>query len=91
MEFWQRVKKLLKSQKLTQDQLCKSCNISLATFVSWIHNERLPDLTSAIKIAKALNTSVEFLVFGNAPTFLKDKSKEKAIELAQEIIKTLSL
>ncbi|WP_294429135.1 helix-turn-helix transcriptional regulator [uncultured Treponema sp.] len=89
MEFWQRVKELLKSQKLTQDKLCKSCDISLATFVSWIHNERLPDLTSAIKIAEALNTSVEFLVSGNTPTFPKDESKEKAAALAQEIINLL--
>ena len=89
MEFWQRVKELLKSQKLTQDKLCKSCDISLATFVSWIHNERLPDLTSAVKIAEALNTSVEFLVSGNPPTFPKDESKEKAAALAQKIINLL--
>lgn len=64
MEFWQRLKGLLKSQKITQAKLCESCEISLATFVSWIHNERLPDLISAVKIAQCLNTSVEYLVTG---------------------------
>ena len=67
MEFWRRVKELLKSQKTTQEKLCKSCDISLSTFVSWIHNERLPDLTSALMIAKALGTTVEYLVAGEEP------------------------
>lgn len=73
MEFWKRVKELSKSQKLTQEKLCKSCGISLATFSSWIHNERLPDLMSAILIADTLNTSVEFLATGME----QDKSAEE--------------
>lgn len=86
MEYWQRTKSLIKSQNLTQEKLCKLCNISLATFVSWIHNERLPDLESAVKIASALNTSVEFLVTGNetdsAAKELKDL-KEKLFLLSR--------
>ena len=86
MEYWQRTKSLIKSQNLTQEKLCKLCNISLATFVSWIHNERLPDLESAVKIASALNTSVEFLVTGNetdsATKELKDL-KEKLFLLSR--------
>ena len=89
MEFWRKVKELIKSQKLTQEKICKTCDISLATFVSWIHNERLPDLISAIKIAESLNTSVEYLVSGKTPKQPKDLSKEQAIELAQKIIDTL--
>ena len=73
MEFWQRVKELIKSQKLTQEKICSSCDISLSTFVSWIHNERLPDLISALKIAKALNTSVEYLVTGKDSNIYKEK------------------
>ena len=73
MEFWQRVKEFIKSQKLTQERLCKSCDISLATFVSWIHNDRLPDLDSAIKIAKFLNTSAEYLVTGKDDNIYKQK------------------
>ena len=72
MDFWQRVKEIIKTQKLTQEKLCKSCDISLATFVSWIHNDRLPDLTSAIKIAEILNTSVEFLVNGKESEMKND-------------------
>jgi len=71
MDFWIRIKDLIKTNKLTQEKLCKICNISLATFVSWIHNERLPDLESAIKIAKTLNVTVEFLVTGIEPEITK--------------------
>ncbi len=88
MEFWKRVKELLKSQKLTQEKLCKSCDISLATFSSWIHNERLPDLMSATRIADVLETSVEFLVTGQESDLAKKKTgelKKKIIEFVRKL------
>lgn len=85
MEFWIRLKALMKSQKITQEKLCKTCDISLATFVSWIHNNRLPDLLSAIKIAQTLGTTVEFLVTGKefSDSFfesLKDNMKKEMVD-----------
>jgi transcriptional regulator with XRE-family HTH domain len=64
MEFWIRTKSLLRNRKITQENFCKECDISLATFVSWMHNNRAPDVYSAYKIAHALGTSVEYLVTG---------------------------
>lgn len=71
MEFWKNVKTLIKTKKTTQEKLCKCCEISLATFVSWIHNERIPDALSAYKIATELDTTVEFLVTGIKPELNK--------------------
>lgn len=81
MDYWKRVKTLIKSKNLTQEKICKTCGISLATFVSWIHNERLPDLLSAVKIASVLNTSVEFLVTGKEP----DKAAEELEQLKAKL------
>lgn len=64
MIFWENVKLLIKNKNLTQEKLCNNCNISLKTFVSWIHNERLPDVEQATRIAHELGTTVEYLVSG---------------------------
>ena len=87
--FVEHLKEELLSQDLTQKELAEKTNISVNTIRGWFSKDLIPDVFTAVKIAKTLNTSVEFLVTGNAPTFPKDESKEKAVELAQEIIKTL--
>ena len=89
MEYWCRLKELLKSQKITQEKLCKSCGISIATFVSWIHNERLPDLNSAVKIAAFLNTSVEYLVTGEDrnPLAAENAALKEKIQKVLEVLK----
>lgn len=87
--FLEHLKEELLSQDLTQKELAEKTNISVNTIRGWFSKDLIPDVFTAVKIAKTLNTSVEFLVTGNAPTFPKDESKEKAVELAQEIIKTL--
>ena len=62
--FWSNVKPLIKTCGLTQSKLAETCNIPFGTFQGWIAKSVLPDVVSAFKIAKALNTSVEYLVTG---------------------------
>lgn len=88
MEFWNNVKTLIKERETTQEKLCKCCGISLATFVSWIHNSRFPDAEQAVKIASALGTTVEYLVTGeyNEPYLLK---YESLADTLKKIVKEL--
>lgn len=65
MDFWQKTNELIKNKKITQKILCNDCGISLATFASWIHNNRLPDLESAFSIAKYFNVSLDYLLIGD--------------------------
>jgi transcriptional regulator with XRE-family HTH domain len=69
--FWQNVKILLKNNDLTQKKLAEICNISFGTLQGWIAKLIVPDVFSALKIAKALNTTVEFLVTGIEPEITK--------------------
>ena len=69
--FWQNVKILLKNNNLTQKKLAEICNISFGTLQGWIAKSIVPDVFSALKIAKALNTTVEFLVTGIEPEITK--------------------
>lgn len=88
-EFWKRTNELIKLQSKTQRGLAIECGFTERRIETLSSNNRSPDVIEAVKIAEALNTSVEFLVSGNPPTFPKDESKEKAAALAQEIINLL--
>lgn len=90
MDFYERVKNLVKDNtELTLRAFIESLGINYDSYNGQKRYNNLPRADEAVKIAEALNTSVEFLVSGNPPTFPKDESKEKAAALAQEIINLL--
>lgn len=90
MDFYERVKNLVKDNtELTLRAFIESLDINYDSYNGQKRYNNLPRADEAVKIAEALNTSVEFLVSGNTPTFPKDESKEKAAALAQEIINLL--
>lgn len=66
LDFWLRVKDKLDFQDSTQRDLAQNINESYNTLQSWINRDRLPNAEQAVKIAEALNTSVEFLVTGKS-------------------------
>ena len=69
--FWNNVKEELDYKDMSQKELSASTDISYNTLQSWITKDRLPDAQDAVKIARALNVSVERLVTGQ-----EDISKE---------------
>lgn len=90
MDFYERVKNLVKDNtELTLRAFIESLGINYDSYNGQKRYNNLPRADEAVKIAEALNTSVEFLVSGNTPTFPKDESKEKAAAFAQEIINLL--
>ena len=90
MDFYERVKNLVKDNtELTLRAFIESLGINYDSYNGQKRYSNLPRADEAVKIAEALNTSVEFLVSGNAPTFPQDESKEKEAALAQEIINLL--
>lgn len=64
MEFWNTVKTELSYQGLTQKDLASKAELNYRTLQNWIARNIQPDIFSAIKIAKALNVSAEYLLFG---------------------------
>lgn len=65
--FWQNVNNLIKLKNITQESICDETRISLNTLRGWVSKNVLPRADEAYKIAKALNTSVEYLVSGRDP------------------------
>lgn len=64
LQFWQNVKEELEYNLITQKDLAATIGISYNTLQSWITKDRLPDAEQALKIAKELNTNVEYRVTG---------------------------
>ena len=84
LQFWQKVKEELEYNLITQKELAEKIGISYNTLQSWITKDRLPDAEQALKIAKQLNTSIEYLVTG------KNEEKNGIKQNLQEIIPKLN-
>ena len=65
LDFWQRVKYLLKDNNINQQDIADTLNMRADSFSKWIQKDRLPDAEETYKIAEALGVSVEYLVTGN--------------------------
>ena len=85
-DFWRRVKDLIKSQNTTQEWVANSANVSFSNLKQQIFHNRIPVADEAVRIAKALNTSVEYLVTGEQ---VKQDNSE-SIELLKKVIEKLS-
>ena len=88
IDFWIRTNALIKQQNKTQSSLSLECGFTERRINSLSASNRSPNVDEAVKIAEALNTTVEYLVTGKN-TLPKDETKIKAAGLAQEIIDIL--
>jgi len=84
LQFWQNVKEELDYNLITQKELASAIGISYNTLQSWITKDRLPDAEQALKIAKALKTSIEYLVTG------KNESQNGIKQNLQDMIPKLN-
>jgi transcriptional regulator with XRE-family HTH domain len=74
--FWERVKKLIKAHKTSQEQLSFYLGISLSTLKCWIQHNRIPDAYTACDMAEALGVSVEYLVKGTDGKAMEMREKD---------------
>ena len=68
MDFWLRVKEKIRQENTTQEWVANECGINVSTFRGWITKKVMPDVESALAIAVALNTNIEYLVLGYSIT-----------------------
>ena len=84
--FWNNVKTLLDIRNLTQKELSALSDINLGTLKNQICRNVIPDAVEAVKIAKALNTTVEFLVTGTEENQAEKELTELKAKLADLIM-----
>lgn len=87
LAFWNNVKEELEYNMMSQKELAAKTDISYNTIQSWITKDRLPDAADAVKISKALNRSVEYLVTGSE---LPEKSSNDSINSILHDLRHLS-
>jgi transcriptional regulator with XRE-family HTH domain len=63
--FWERVNKTIKTRGQKQEWLAEQTGIRYSTLKGWIAKHVLPRVDDAVKIACALEVSVEYLVEGS--------------------------
>lgn len=102
--FWNNVKAELEYNGMSQKELAAKTEISYNTFQSWMTKNRFPDAQSAVKIAKILDVSVEYLVTGLETESQNQRQSEMGellheiyslsaedLRLAKSLVKKLSL
>ena len=79
--FLENLKNELTKNQITQKELAEKINISVNTVRGWFSKDLTPDVYTALKIAKALNTTVEYLVTGKD----SDTYRQKYEKLVSDI------
>lgn len=64
MNFWERVVTLLESKDIARKELANHAGFDVSNIGKGIANGNSPSAETAVKIAKYLDTTVEFLVTG---------------------------
>ena len=72
MEFSERLKNLRKQAHLTQVDVASKLGISQPAYASWERGIKKPTQENLVKIAQALNVSIDYLV-GNSDENLKEE------------------
>jgi len=54
LEFWERIYKLIKARKISQEKFVQLIGMNYHTFRCWKYNDRMPDAESACDIADTL-------------------------------------
>ena len=69
--FWDNVKEKLKTNNLSLKNLSDTTELNYRTLQNQIGRNITPDAITSVKIAKTLNTTVEYLVTGIEPEITK--------------------
>ena len=91
INFWMNVNFLIKTQNKTQRSLALECGFTERRIESLSSNNRSPDVIEAVKIAKALNTTVEYLVTGEKYELSEIEKKKLKDELIQTLENSLGI
>ena len=71
--FWGRVLDLLERQDISRKEFAAQIGISYSSIHNGVALDSIPSADIALKIADRLNTSIEYLIYGN------NKSQSKSI------------
>ena len=83
MGFYERVKALAKSNKITIEYAVGKAGLTLGAYNNYRRYKNLPRADEAQKIAQALGTTVEYLVTGKTP---ESTAADEALDKIKAVI-----
>jgi SOS-response transcriptional repressor LexA len=84
MDFFDRIKAEIKSQNTSQEWVAKKTGIPLGTLKRWLNTPTWPQADQALAIAKALNTSLDFLMTGERSKEGHQPTKSSATFISED-------
>ena len=87
--FWDRIKILLKANKLTQKKFAEIIDLPLKTLERWIHFDRIPHTQALYNMAVALGVTTNYLLGGGEKEIAERRIKE--LEARETLSKVESL
>ncbi len=90
MNFWERVDALIVDKNLTRKALAQDAGFNVSNIGKGITNNNIPAADTAVRIAKILGTSVEYLVTGEEVSTRKHSYKMDDYYKYSKIIKALN-
>ena len=75
VQFWQRIKDELKYKGLTQKELSTEIGKEPRLIETQIYNKFIPDIRETLELARVLDVSIEYLIFGIEKHPYKEKYK----------------
>lgn len=82
--FNTRMRELLQQQHISQKTLAEQTGITEAAICHYLKGDRMPGAATIAKIANALNTSVEYLMYGT-----KKESKEEISTIKELVLRNV--
>jgi transcriptional regulator with XRE-family HTH domain len=80
MDFWERLKNLIKDKDLTQEWIARKIHVPIGTFKNWLTRETYPNARQIVEIARLLDTSAEYLVTGTERGNLTENERRLVAE-----------
>ena len=86
VDFDKRLTGRMAELGISQADLCRLTGLASSMVSHYCTGQRMPSIPAALKIARVLNTSVDYLAFGNLPQKKADSLavKEKAVRYASK-------
>ncbi len=75
-EFVNRIDEILEKKRLKRAALCEDLKLSATAITDWARRGTIPAADIALKIAKYLNVSLEWLITGTEPEGLTQEERE---------------
>ena len=80
MTIGNRISSLRKAQQISQEEIADKIGVSRQSVSKWETDACAPDAYNLIELAKALNTSVEYIVTGETSVDTKTETKKATVE-----------